>query len=89
MAYQYGAGLPLEDRIRKNVTDILERQKGTVPYDREQGVDTAWLDKTTGAISSRILTEATEMVNTRETRAVTKLSYERNGTIKVEVNLND
>lgn len=74
MAYEYGIGLGAKDRIAKNVRDLLELERGTVPYDRERGVDTAWRGKPRGRYTAAMLSEISDMVNSRETRAVTRVS---------------
>lgn len=74
MAYEYGIGLGRMDRIAKNVRDLLELEKGTVPYDRERGVDTHWRGKPGGRYTAAMLSDMTDMVNSRETRADTSIS---------------
>ena len=79
MAYQFGMGLSEEDRIMKNIHDLLELNKGTVPYDRERGVTARWEHKQPGRITAAMLTDATDMVNSRETRATIKLTATETG----------
>lgn len=79
MAYQFGMGLTREERIMKNVRDLLELNKGTVPYDRDRGVTARWEHKQPGRYTAAMLTDAAEMVNSRETRATVKLTATDNG----------
>jgi len=71
MSYSFRRGLTLTERIAKNVQDLLEIEKGAVPYDRDMGVSTIWRDKT--GYSAQVLTEAEDMINGRETRVNTDL----------------
>ena len=88
MAYQYGMGLSEEERIMKNVRDLLELNKGSVPYDRGRGVTTAWEHKRPGRYTAGMLTDAADMVNSRETRATVQLKATENG-FNAKVALND
>lgn len=78
--YEYGINLSESERIRKNIGDMLQITKGTVPFDRELGVDSSWQHKP-GALE---LTEMADMLNEREYRAETRLEME-DGRIKAEV----
>ena len=73
MAYSFRRGLTLTERITKNVHDLLEIEKGAVPYDREMGVSTIWRDKSKEDYSAQVLTDAEDMINGRETRVNTSL----------------
>lgn len=86
MAYEYGMGLNRTERIAKNVRDLLELEKGTVPYDRERGVDTRWRGKPDGRYTATMLSEITDMVNARETRANVAVSNSQSG-LSVKITL--
>jgi len=76
MAYSFQRGLTLTERITKNVRDMLEFEKGTVCYDREMGVSTEWRHKNRDRFTAQMITEASDMINERETRVHTDLSME-------------
>lgn len=76
MAYEFKRGLTLPERIAKSVHDMLEFRTGTVCYDREMGVSSEWRDKDRSKYTAQMLTEAEDMLNSRETRAHTSLSME-------------
>jgi len=88
MAYEYGKGLNREERIAKNVRDLIELEKGTVPYDRERGVHTTWRDKPEERYTARTLSDITDMVNARETRATVAVSNSGNG-LSVRLTINE
>lgn len=89
MAYEYGTGLGKADRIAKNVRDLIELERGTVPYDRERGVDTAWREKPRGRYTAAMLSEITDMVNSRETRAETSVTTTDGETMRVRIRLSE
>lgn len=76
MAYSFQRGLTLTERITKNVHDMLEFRKGTVCYDRGMGVSSEWRDKDKDRYTAQMLTEASDMINERETRVNTTLTME-------------
>lgn len=76
MAYSFQRGLTLTERIAKNVRDMLEFEKGKVCYDRDMGVSTEWRHKNRTDFTGEMLTEASDMINERETRVHTTLSIE-------------
>ena len=76
MAYSFQRGLTLTERITKNVHDMLEFRKGTVCYDRDMGVSSEWRDKDKDRYTAQMLTEASDMINERETRVNTTLTME-------------
>ena len=84
MAYLFQRGLTLTERITKNVHDLLEFEKGSVPYDRDMGVSTIWRDKSKEDYSAQVLTEAEDMINGRETRVNTSLKM-TDGEIYAEI----
>lgn len=84
MAYSFKRGLNLADRIAKNVHDMLEFEKGKVCYDREMGVSTEWRHKNRDKYTARMITEAEDMINERETRVHTALSM-KDGEIYAEI----
>ena len=77
--YEYGMGLSREERIAKNVRDMLELNQGTVPYDRARGVSPRWEHKQSGRYTAAMLSEAQDMVNSRETRATVTLTATETG----------
>ena len=74
MAYSFQRGLTLTDRIAKNIRDMLEFEKGTVCYDRDMGVSTEWRHKNQNKFTAQMITEASDMINGRETRVHTALT---------------
>lgn len=88
MSYSYGLNLTKAERISKNCRDMVELKQGTVPYDRELGVNARWLHKENQRYTGQMLTEITDMLNARETRARSKVSFV-DGSIQVEVTPND
>lgn len=82
--YEFKRGLSLTERIAKNVHDLLEIEKGTVPYDRDLGVSTEWRHKNRAGYTAEMLTDASDMINERETRVNTSLSI-KNGEIYAEI----
>lgn len=65
MAYKYGMNLTATERTVKNVKDLIELEKGTVPYDRERGVESDWKHKIKQNYTATMLTEIADMVNDR------------------------
>ena len=84
MAYSFQRGLTKTERITKNIQDMLEFRKGTVCYDRDMGVSSEWRDKDKDRYTAQMLTEATDMLNERETRVHTDLIME-DGQIYAEI----
>lgn len=84
MAYEFKRGLTRTERITKNVHDMIEIEKGTVPYDRDMGVSTSWRDKNKDKYTAQMITEAEDMINERETRVHTALSM-KDGEIYAEI----
>jgi hypothetical protein len=84
MAYSFRRGLTKTQRIAKNIQDMLEIERGTVPFDRDMGVSTAWRHKNRDKYTARMLTEAEDMINGRETRVHTDLSI-KDGEIYAEI----
>ena len=65
MAYEYGMNLSASERAAKNVRDLIELERGTVPYDRARGVETSWKHKNKSRYTAAMLTEIADMVNER------------------------
>jgi hypothetical protein len=86
--YTYGMNLSEPERIAKNVRDLIELEKGTVPYDRERGVETGWRHKIKREYSAQMLTEITDMVNDRIDGASVAVS-QADGELIVRINPND
>lgn len=84
MAYSFQRGLTLTERITKNIQDMLTFEKGTVCYDRDMGVSTLWRDKNRGKYTAELLTDTSDMLNSRETRVSTSLSV-KNGEIYASI----
>ena len=84
MAYSFQRGLTKAERITKNIHDMLEFRKGTVCYDRDMGVSSEWRDKDKDRYTAQMLTEASDMLNERETRVHTDLTME-DGQIYAEI----
>ena len=74
MAYSFKRGISLSERISKNICDMMEFEQGTVCYDRDMGVSTAWRHKDKSKYTAQMLTEASDMLNSRETRVKTTLT---------------
>lgn len=89
MAYTYGRNLSTEERINKNIRDMVELQKGTVPFERTLGVDTKWQHKEDSRYTAKMITEMSDMLNEFETRANSKVRIDDEGSFVVEVELSD
>lgn len=85
--FQYRKGLSTEQRISQNVTNLLEADKGTVPYDRELGVDPEWKDQPEGTYDAMMLSEMTDLANEKEPRANTTVSFSDEGELEVDVEI--
>ncbi len=83
--YTYGMNLSEPERIAKNVRDLIELEKGTVPYDRERGVETGWRHKIKRNYTAKMLTEITDMVNDRIDGAEVTVTQE-SGELIVRIN---
>lgn len=63
-------GLSEEERIQKNVRNLLQIRKGEIPMNRSGGVNPDIMDKPFGLIDSEIYTDIVDMVEENEPRAV-------------------
>lgn len=81
--FTWETGLDIDERIEKNIKNMVALGKGDLAYDRDLGVSTTYKDKMIGAYNADILTEITEMCNEREPRAVTEVELDDNGELKV------
>lgn len=81
--FAWEQGLDIDDRIEKNIMNMVALGKGDLAYDRELGVPITYKDKAEDAYSADVLTEITEMCNEREPRAVTEIELDDDGELKV------
>ena len=81
-------GTTIEEVIQ-NVKTILNTVKGTVPLDREFGIDKSVVDSPVGGIQARLSAEIIESVRKYEPRAaVTQVKYSgdpEDGSVSVTV----
>lgn len=89
---QFSPGNELEE-IFQNVRSILSTPKGSVPLDREFGIDLSYLDSPTPVAEAKLTTEIIVAVKRYEPRvSVTAVSFtgDLNGKLKpvVEVRIN-
>lgn len=63
-------GLSEEERIQKNVRNLLQIRKGEIPMNRSGGVNPDIIDKLFESIDSEIYTDIVDMVEENEPRAV-------------------
>lgn len=81
-------GTTIEEVIQ-NVKTILNTVKGTVPLDREFGIDKSVVDSPVGGIQARLSAEIIESVRKYEPRAaVTRVKYSgdpEDGSVSVTV----
>ena len=63
-------GLSEEERIQKNVRNLLQIRKGEIPMNRSGGVNPDIIDKPFESIDSEIYTDIVDMVEENEPRAV-------------------
>lgn len=89
---QFSPGNELEE-IVQNVRTILSTPKGSVPLDREFGIDLSYLDSPTPVAEAKLTTEIIVAVKRYEPRvSVTAVSFtgDLNGKLKpvVEVRIN-
>ncbi|MBR4384117.1 MAG: GPW/gp25 family protein [Selenomonadaceae bacterium] len=57
------------EEVVQNVQMILATMKGTVPLDRNFGIDGRFLDEPTGVVQARAAAEITSAINSQEPRA--------------------
>ncbi len=81
--FTWGKGLGIDERIEKNIMNMVALGKGDLAYDRDLGISTTYKDKTEGSYNADILTEITEMCNEREPRALTEVELDDDGELKV------
>lgn len=77
-------GLPEEERIQKNVRNLLQIRKGEIPMNRIAGVNPDIIDKPFELIDSEIYTDIVDMIEENEPRAVVDIddvSESEEGTI--------
>lgn len=79
--------------ILQNVRTILETVKGSVPLDRDFGIDASYLDLPMGEAKAKLISEIIKAVKKYEPRAaVTEISFTgaEDGTLipKVQVKIN-
>ena len=67
--FQWGNTYTEQERIAKNVTNLLNIRKNEVCFDRGLGVNINLLDKTQSTINSKLLTDIVDMISEREPRA--------------------
>lgn len=83
MAWKWpGQKLAEEERIKQNISNILQAVKGDVAYERDLGISPDWMDKPEGAYDAQLLTEMTDQCNMYEDRVETAIEIE-NGELKV------
>ena len=80
--FAWEMGLDIDERIEKNITNMVALGKGDLAYDRDLGIPTIYKDKTENAYSADVLTEITEMCNEREPRATTEIELDDDGELK-------
>jgi hypothetical protein len=71
--FQWGNTSTEQERIAKNVTNLLNIRKNEVCFDRGLGVNINLLDKTQSTINSKLITDIADMISEREPRADLKL----------------
>lgn len=82
------------EEILQNIRTILSTIKGSVPLDREFGIDASYLDAPTPVAKAMLSSEILQAVRKYEPRAeITKIEFEGdlNGVLKprIEVRIND
>jgi phage baseplate assembly protein W len=77
------------EEVIQNIKTILNTIKGTVPLDRDFGIDKSVIDSPIGGIQARLSAEIIKQVRTYEPRAsVTQVKYSGNpedGSVSVTV----
>ena len=82
------------EEILQNVRTILSTVKGSVPLDREFGVDASYLDAPTPVAKAMLSSEILQAIRKYEPRVeITKIEFEGdlNGTLRprIEVKINE
>jgi hypothetical protein len=67
--FQWGNTSTEQERIAKNVANLLNIRKNEVCFDRGLGVNINLLDKTQSTINSKLITGIVDMISEREPRA--------------------
>jgi phage baseplate assembly protein W len=67
--FRWESNLSEEERIAKNVINLLNTRKNEVCFDRNIGLSIDYLDKSVDKISSDMITEIIDMIEEKEPRA--------------------
>lgn len=81
--FTWEMGLDIDERIEKNIMNMVALGKGDLAYDRELGIPITYTDKSEDAYTADVLTEITEMCNEREPRAVTEIELDDDGELRM------
>lgn len=84
-------GLTGKDRIVQNVLNILRTKKYEIPFMREMGIDTDYIDNTSTYLNNNITNDVIELIEEYEPRAtilnVEIKGQDDNGNFIIEVEM--
>ena len=65
-----GAGLSEKERIKQNVSNIIQLKKNDVRFDVDFGISPGYIDKPCSEAISKVVTEMIDVIAEREPRAM-------------------
>lgn len=90
--FKWESNLTEAERITKNVINIMSIKKNEVCFDREIGMNVDYIDKPADKISSEMVTETIDMLESREPRAEVMIediiNFSQNGEYQMKVVVN-
>lgn len=72
--FKWGLLLSQEERIAKNVSNLINIRKMEVPYDRDLGITPDYIDKPIDEATSEVITDILDTIEQREPRAIVEFN---------------
>lgn len=67
--FKWDSNLTDQERISKNITNLMSIKKNEVSFDRSLGITVDYLDKSENKITSEMITDLLDMLSEKEPRA--------------------
>jgi hypothetical protein len=86
--FRWENNLSEQERIAKNVTNLMNIKKNEVAFDRNLGQSSNFIDKSVNRVTSEMITDLYDMISEKEPRAeitIDELLLSVNGNIEYKV----